>query len=198
MQPAAPAYQRHDLTAGIVHLRFGAFARSHLAMYVDRMLTSGASPEWGICGVGLLPADARIRDGLRKRDHTYTLVLKHPDGQLTACTIGSVCGYLHAPDDPRAVIEQLAGTSTRIASLTVTEGGWSTDDPAGAFDLLLQALSIRRDQGLPPFTVLSCDNIEGNGEVARRVVLALAEARDPSLARWIADEGAFRARWWTG
>ncbi|MDT7572937.1 MAG: mannitol 2-dehydrogenase [Actinomycetota bacterium] len=191
MTLARPGYPRDELTAGIVHLGFGAFARSHLAMYVDRMLAAGAPPEWGICGVGLLPADARLRDGLRKQDHTYTLLLKYSDGQLTASTIGSACGYLHAPDEPRAVVDLMAAASTRIVSLTVTEGGWSTEDPAGVFDLVLQALAARRDRGLPAFTVLSCDNIEGNGEVARRVVLGLAEARDPALAQWLADEGAF-------
>ena len=43
---------------------------------------------------------------------------------------------------------------------------------------IVWALKVRRDGGsrLPPFTVLSCDNLEGNGKVTRTVVTELATA----------------------
>ena len=38
---------------------------------------------------------------------------------------------------------------------------------------------------------MSCDNIQGNGDVARRQFTAYAELRDPDLAAWIRDEVPF-------
>ena len=89
--------------------------------------------DWGICGVGLLPGDARMRDALASQDHTYTLTLKHSDGHHESTVIGSIHDYLFAPDDPQAVLRFMAEPATRIVSLTVTEGGYNIDDATGAF-----------------------------------------------------------------
>ncbi len=48
-------------------------------------------------------------------------------------------------------------------------------------------LARRRDRGVEPFTVVSCDNIEGNGHVARRALIAFATLRDPHLGEWVAE-----------
>src|SRR6185312_1814541 len=106
--------------------------------------------------------------------------------------VGAIVEYLLAPDDPEAVIDKLAFQSTRIVSLTITEGGYdvdgeSDDKPATAFGMITEALRRRRDRGLEAFTVMSCDNIEGNGELTRRALTAAA-ARDAELAEWIDRE----------
>src|SRR5690606_35430735 len=103
-------------------------------MYLDRLMNEGKALEWGICGVGVLPGDQRMRDALRAQDHLYTLVIKHPDGTFEPRVIGSIVDYLFAPDDPEAVIEKLADESTRIVSLTVTEGGYNFNAVTGEFD----------------------------------------------------------------
>jgi mannitol 2-dehydrogenase len=209
---AGPAYDRSRVTTGIVHFGFGNFHRAHQAMYIDRLLTAGEGFEWGICGVGVLPSDARMRDVMRAQSGLYTLVLKHPDGTLEPRIIGSVTDYLFAPDDPEAVLRVLVAPTTRIVSMTVTEGGYNTDRVTGEFDLshpqvaadlrpgavpltvfglIVEGLRRRRDAGLPPFTVMSCDNIQGNGDVARGSFVAFADAKDPDLGRWIADTVSF-------
>ena len=38
---------------------------------------------------------------------------------------------------------------------------------------------------------MSCDNLLGNGDVTRRMLLAFLELRDPSLRSWVAANGAF-------
>ena len=101
---ATPAYDRSAVRTGIVHLGVGGFHRSHQAMYLDRLMNQEQALEWGICGVGVLPSDARMRDVLTAQDGLYTLVLAHPDGFLEARVIGSMVEYLHAPDDPEAVL----------------------------------------------------------------------------------------------
>jgi len=44
---------------------------------------------------------------------------------------------------------------------------------------------------MPPFTVLSCDNIPHNGKVAGQMLTAFAQKQDPYLAKWIQTEVTF-------
>jgi mannitol 2-dehydrogenase len=209
---AVPTYDRSTVTAGIVHVGVGAFHRAHQAMYVDRLLNQGLAQDWGICGVGVLPGDSAMRDALQAQDGLYTLVIKHPDGSLEPRVIGSIVQYLLAPDDPEAVIEKMASETTRIVSLTVTEGGYNVHPVTGEFDdratailadavpgavpgttfgLITEALVRRRDRGLAPFTVMSCDNIQGNGHVARKMFAAFARLRSDELADWLLANVSF-------
>lgn len=207
-----PTYERAAVTTGIVHFGVGGFHRAHQAMYLDRLMNAGQALDWGICGVGLLPHDAHVRDVMAAQDCLYTLVLKDPDGTWTPRVIGSIVEYLFAPDDPEAVLEKLADPATRIVSLTVTEGGYNVHPVTGAFDendpgvrrdladgavpqtvfgLVVEGLRRRRDRGIPPFTVLSCDNIQGNGDVARKMFGAYATLKDPELGAWVAANVTF-------
>jgi mannitol 2-dehydrogenase len=209
---AVPCYDRSALTTGIVHFGVGGFHRAHEAMYLDRLMSEGKALDWAICGVGVMPADERMRQVLRAQDGLYTLVVKSPDGGLDARVIGSIVEYLYAPDDPDAVIEKMASPAVRIVSLTVTEGGYNfnavtgefmADNPdvrhdlrPGAlprttFGLITAAIERRRERGLPPFTIMSCDNIQGNGEAARRSFVAYARLRDPALASYVAENVRF-------
>ncbi|PFG30103.1 mannitol dehydrogenase family protein [Paramicrobacterium agarici] len=208
---AVPSYDRSRVTAGIVHFGVGGFHRAHQAKVIDDLLSQGVADDWGICGVGVMPSDKRMRDVLEAQDHLYTLVEKHADGELTARVIGSIVDYLYAPDDPEAVIERMADPSIRIVSLTVTEGGYNinqvtgefqlddarvahdltSDAPETVFGLVVEALRRRRDRGITPFTVMSCDNLQNNGEVARHAFTAFAHAKDADLAAWIDDNVLF-------
>jgi mannitol 2-dehydrogenase len=207
-----PAYDRDRVRTGIVHIGVGGFHRAHEAMYLDRLLEQGKAEDWGICGVGVLPSDRRMAEVMAAQDGLYTLVVKHPDGTLEPRVVGSIVEYLLAPDDPEAVVERMADEATRIVSLTVTEGGYNVSPVTGEFDatapdvladlqpgavprtafgLITEALVRRRQRGLPPFTVVSCDNIQGNGHVARRSFTAFAGVRDPELGAWVDREVPF-------
>ncbi|WP_020112356.1 mannitol dehydrogenase family protein [Rhodococcus sp. 114MFTsu3.1] len=209
---AVPTYDRSEVTAGIVHFGVGGFHRAHQAMYVDRLLQQGEASEWGICGVGVLPGDRKMKDVMDAQDCLYTLALKHADGTWDTRVVGSIVEYLFAPDDPEAVIEKMAAESTRIVSLTITEGGYNFSATTGEFDaenpsiqadlkdgavpsttfgLVVAALARRKDRGLKPFTIMSCDNIEGNGHIAQSTFTAFAHLKDPELAQWLTAEGAF-------
>src|SRR5215213_6955223 len=192
---AVPTYDRSRLTAGVVHLGVGGFHRAHEAMYHDRLLNSGGGLDWGVCGVGVMPRDQPMRDALAAQDRLYTLMLKHGDGSQTARVIGSIAEYLFAPDDRDAVIEKMADRATRIVSLTITEGGYDVaNDPtprAGTWALIGEALSRRRARGVEPFAVMSCDNLQANGAVARAALTAVAGIEDPGLAEWISDHVSF-------
>ena len=175
-------------------------------MYLDTLMNNGAALDWGICGIGLQPSNRRIRDVLAAQDGLYTLVLRHGDGTWDPRVIGSITEFLFAPDDPGAAIEKIAAPATRIVSLTITEGGYNLDDVTGEFNssdpsvladlqpgavprtvfgIVAEALARRRARGIPAFTILSCDNIPGNGHVSQRAFTAFARLRDPGLADWM-------------
>ncbi|UXA07588.1 mannitol dehydrogenase family protein [Mycobacterium sp. SMC-2] len=185
-----PAYDRSRMGVGIVHFGVGGFHRSHQAMYIDRLLNDGLARDWGICGVGVLPGDRRMRDVLRAQDHLYTLILEHPDGSRQPRVIGSIVDYRYAPDDPEAVIELLASPGTRIVSLTITEGGYHPP-LSDVFPLVAEGLNRRRERGLPSPTIVSCDNIVENGSAARRAFTSCAERLNPELAHWMREHTKF-------
>ncbi len=194
---------------GIVHLGLGAFFRAFGCIYVaDAMAVSGG--DWGIVGVSLRSADTR--DALRGMGWAYTAVTLAADGERPR-RITVLNDVLVAPENPEAVLIAMAEPAVRIVTLTVTEKGYchnpatgqlNPDHPEIRHDLshalpvsapgfLVRALARRRAAGVPPFTVLTCDNLPENGKLVRRVVLGLARLIDPALADWIASEGRFPA-----
>jgi mannitol 2-dehydrogenase len=184
---AKPSYDRSEISVGIVHFGVGGFHRAHQAMYVDRLLEAGKAKEWGICGVGVLPGDRKMATVMADQDGLYTLILMNPDGTRDARVIGSIVDYKFAPDDPEAVVELIAAPTTRIVELTITEGGYAVDDagPDSVFGLVTAALARRKERGVASPTIVSCDNIEGNGDVARAAFTRYAERTQPDLAEWM-------------
>ncbi|MFL6065098.1 MAG: mannitol dehydrogenase family protein [Friedmanniella sp.] len=200
-----PTYDRTELTPAVVHIGVGGFHRAHQAAYFDALAREGISTDWGITGVGL--RSPQMGEVLRDQDNLYTLVVRSA-GKDEVRVIGSVVRYLYAPDDPEAVLATLADEKTRLVTLTITGSAYPVGDvdpgdalvradvespgaPGTAFGYVVEGLDRRRRAGLRPFTVLSCDNMQHNGESTRRAVLSTARLRDPELASWIEAEVAF-------
>lgn len=207
---AVPAYTAADLTAGIVHFGVGNFHRAHEAVYLDALFNQGLGRDWGLVGAGVRPADEQMRRALAAQDWLTTVVEQEAD-RSTARITGAMLDFLPAGNAP-ASIDRLADPAIRIVSLTITEGGYYIDPatqafnrahpdivrdaehlatPKTVFGLLLAGLRRRREAGVAPFTVLSCDNIPGNGHVAESAVTGLAELVHPELARWVKSHVAF-------
>ncbi|ODT82806.1 MAG: mannitol dehydrogenase [Pelagibacterium sp. SCN 64-44] len=207
---AIPLYSRADLTSGIVHFGVGNFHRAHQAVYLDALFNLGEGHDWAIIGAGTRASDAAMRDALRQQDW-LTSVLEQEAASSTAHVTGAMVDYLE-PGDSQAVIAALTDPAIRIVSLTITEGGYYIDpasqkfDPAHpdiawdaahfatpktAFGLILAGLVKRREAGIAPFTIMSCDNIPGNGHVTQNAVAGLAALIDPGLAAWVNEAVAF-------
>ncbi len=201
-----PAYGREALAEkpAIVHLGVGGFHRSHMALYTCEALKQPdvQAEGWAICGVGIMPGDANMRDALQSQDCLYTVLSRGQNtNEVRVC--GAIVKYLLAPDDPEAVLAQMCLPLTKIVSMTITEKGYCASDlgamkldlahplvvhdatephsPKSALGFVVTALARRRATGQPPFTVLSCDNLQGNGTTARTLTLAMAEAMAPAL-----------------
>ncbi len=209
---AVPKYDRASVKAGIVHIGIGGFHRSHQAYYIHQLLEKYNALDWGICGVGLREADRTIYNMLKKQDYLYTLIVQHPNGNIESEVIGSLNNFLLAVDTPNLVIEKMAHPDTKIVSLTITEGGYNFNSTTGLFNFenpdvqhelqypnepktvygfITSALRKRQANGLPPFTVLSCDNIQHNGDMTRKMFLAFAKKQDPELAKWMEEKVGF-------
>lgn len=203
---ALPAYPLNDIRQGIAHIGVGGFHRAHQAYYTDALMNTGEGLDWAICGVGLRAEDRRARDDLAGQDYLFTLFELGDTDDTEVRVIGAISDMLLAEDGARALIDKLADPQIRIVSLTITEGGYCIDDsngefmahlpqiqhdlnhpddPKTVFGFLCAALAKRRANGIPAFTLMSCDNLPHNGAVTRKALLAFAALRDADLGLWI-------------
>ena len=204
---SALPYDRSKVTPGIVHLGIGAFHRAHMAAYVDDLLAR--DPRWGIIGASLRRADTR--EALAPQDFLYTLAMRDASGTKVR-VIGSLLDVLDANTQRQQLIDTLADPRIRIVSLTVTEKGYCHDPASGTLDrkhpdivhdlahpdapvsapgLIVRGLELRRERGIAPFAVMSCDNLPANGKTTGRIVAEFARLRSAELGDYIAANVAF-------
>lgn len=206
---AVPSYSRDDLSAGIVHFGVGNFHRAHQAIYLDDLFSTGKDHDWAIIGAGVLPSDAVMREKLADQDF-LTTVVEQDNNRTGARVTGPMIDILPV-GDTKAIIDALSDPKIRIVSMTITEGGYFIDasgsfnpqhpaiaedgknpaSPKTVFGLIVAGLRARRDKGLQPFTVMSCDNIPHNGKVTKNAVVGLAALSDPAFANWIGENVSF-------
>ena len=201
---ARPAYDRSAVTPGILHLGIGAFHRAHQAVYTDEILS--ADPTWGIVGASLRSEETR--NALRPQHYLYTLATRSGEGERLR-VIGSVKDVIVAEKERPGLLAATGDPRIRIVSLTVTEKGYCHDpssgvlneahpdivhdlaaprDPRSVPGLLVEGIARRRAAGLPPFTVLTCDNLPANGRLVKRLIDRFAALRDADLGKFVAGE----------
>lgn len=209
-----PSYDRTSLKTRIVHLGFGAFHRAHQGLYTHDVAQCSPS-DWGICEVNLFSGDAPISQ-LKQQNFLHSVLEKKAEQGITyteAKIIGTVTEALHPKlDSIDAIIDKMAEPQVAIISLTITEKGYCCDPSTGQLDqanelikhdlenptqpksaigYIVQALLRRYQRGLPPLSILSCDNVQNNGHAARAAVTSFAHLLDEKLAQWIEDNITF-------
>lgn len=211
--PGAPVpYDRTTIQPGIVHIGVGNFHRAHEEFYTNRLLGMGGRDEWGISGVALLPQDEPLYKALKSQDGLYTLTVCGRDGRDEFYEIGSLVDLAWGPKEPEKVIDRIADPRTKIITLTITEGGYNLDKETGKFMLggkdvkhdlehpghprtvfgfMAAGLRKRRKDGSGPVTILSCDNLQHNGDTARKAFTSFIETQDPELAQWVKKNVTF-------
>ncbi|GGG77888.1 mannitol 2-dehydrogenase [Salipiger pallidus] len=208
---ARPGYDRSGLSHGIVHVGLGNFHRAHQAVYLDDLFAKGLDHDWALTGAGVRAPDAKMRNQLKAQDCLSTVIELSATGESPRI-IGSMIDFVEVDETNGPLVAKMTDPATRIVSLTVTEGGYyvnpvtetfdpthpdivadgeAPDAPRTVFGAVVAALRARRAAGTPAFTVMSCDNIPGNGDVTRDAVTGTARLSDPELADWIAENVAF-------
>jgi fructuronate reductase len=201
-----PAFDPAQLKTGIVHLGIGAFHRAHQAVFTEDAIAAGGG-DWGIVGASLQRADAP--DALAAQDGLYTV--ESLGSRAAYRVMGVERAALFAPRDRAQLLAAMAAPATHVVTLTLSEKGYcldadgaldfshpdiaadlaAPDAPRSAIGWLAQALAARRDDGAGPLTILSCDNLQSNGEKLANAVGAFADRTRPDLARWIAQNATF-------
>lgn len=205
-------YDRNRITPGILHIGVGNFHRAHEEFYTNALLADPEQNRWGICGVGLLPGDGFLFKALQGQDNLYTLTVCGRDGRNEVYEIGSLVEFVWGVEDPATVIERIADRNIKVITLTITEGGYNIDKATGEFMLeeeaiqhdlknpehpqtvfgfLAAGLRRRRNSGSGPITVLSCDNLQHNGDTTKKAFTSFIAAQDAGLADWVAENVTF-------
>ncbi|MBA8819408.1 mannitol dehydrogenase [Ochrobactrum sp. P6BS-III] len=208
-----PGYDPAGLKPGIVHFGVGNFHRAHQAVYLDDLFATGEGHDWALVGAGVRASDDAMRDTLKAQDWLTTVVEQeadHAGARITASMVDYVT--ISTEEGRKALMAYLTSADTRIVAMTITEGGYYIDPASQTFDpahpdivadaahpdhpktvfgLIVQALKLRKAAGVQPFTVMSCDNIPGNGHVTEDAVTGLAKLSDPTFADWISANVAF-------
>ncbi|KPH15125.1 mannitol dehydrogenase family protein [Chryseobacterium sp. ERMR1:04] len=212
MSIQAYQYDSKGIQSGILHIGVGNFHRAHQQFYTNELLKHEDQQHWGICGVCLLPSDEKIVTNLRSQDLDYTLTICGRDGKDEIYSIGSLTELIWGVEDPKAVINKIADPAIKIITLTITEGGYNLDKETNAFNLndekikhdldnpnsptsvfgfVAEGLRKRKTDGSGSITILSCDNLQHNGNTAKRAFTTFIEAQDKELAEWVKTNVTF-------
>ncbi|MEM1289096.1 MAG: mannitol dehydrogenase family protein [Pseudomonadota bacterium] len=206
-----PNYDRSSLSPGIIHVGVGNFHRAHQSWYMHQLFQKGLAHDWAILGAGVRPYDTDMRQKLLRQDCLTTLIELDPR-IMTAEVVGSMIDYLPISPDNGPLIKAIADPAIRTVTMTVTEGGYfinpatqgfdethsdvqhdaaNPKTPKTGFGAIITGLKNRKDSGLGPITLQSCDNLQGNGGILRQTIVSLADMSDPKLAKWISANCSF-------
>lgn len=211
-QVMAYNYNREQVKPGILHIGVGNFHRAHEEYYTNLLLENPDQQNWGICGAMLLPSDEHLYHALKSQANEYTLTVCGRDDKDEAYRIGSLIELIWGIENPEAVIAKIADKNIRIITLTITEGGYNIEKATGEFMLedelikhdlqnpqtpkttfgfIAEGLRRRKAAGNGAVTILSCDNLQHNGNTARKAFTSFIEAQDKELAAWMKENVTF-------
>lgn len=205
-------YNREQIKTGILHIGVGNFHRAHEEYYTNLLLEDASQQEWGICGAMLLQSDEKLYKALKKQNNEYTLTVCGRNGIDETFRIGSLVELIWGIENPEAVMNKIADKDIRIITLTITEGGYNIEKATGEFMLedenilydlqhpqaprttfgfVAEGLRRRKAAGNGAITLLSCDNLQHNGNTAKKAFTTFIQAQDPELAAWVAENVTF-------
>lgn len=212
MQVKNYQYNRKNIQSGIIHIGVGNFHRAHEAFYTHLLLNEKDQQNWGICGVCLLPSDEKIVNALRSQNLDYTLTVYGRDGKDQTHLIGSITELFWAAEGIQGILTKISESAIKIISLTITEGGYNLDkatnefiitdekikhdlqypkQPTTVFGIIAEGLRLRRDKGHGGITILSCDNLQHNGNTAKKAFAAFINVQDEELKKWVDKNVSF-------
>ena len=205
-------YARKQIKSGILHIGVGNFHRAHEEFFTNKLLEYPDQQHWGIHGAMLLPTDEHLYKSLIKQDNEYTLTVCGRNGQDKTYRIGSLVSLDWSLENPENILSAIADKDIRIITLTITEGGYNIEKSTGEFILndegvrhdlqnphtpqtifgyVAEGLRRRKSAGNGAVTILSCDNLQHNGDTARKSFMSFVKAQDTKLAAWMEENVTF-------
>lgn len=160
----------------------------------------------------VLPGDERLYKALKEQNGEYTLTVCGRDGKNEVYRLGALVELYWGIEQKEAILDKIADPDIRIITLTITEGGYNISrqtgefmldnaqvahdlanpaNPLTAFGYVAEGLRRRKASGAGPITILSCDNLQHNGNTARRAFMSFVEAQDKELAEWMEENVTF-------
>ncbi|WP_291562927.1 mannitol dehydrogenase family protein [Bacteroides sp.] len=205
-------YNRENVKSGILHIGVGNFHRAHQEYYTSLLLENEDQQNWGICGAMILPSDERLYKALKGQGGEYTLTVCGRNGEDTAYRLGALNELYWGIEEPEKIINKIADKDIKIITLTITEGGYNIEKATGAFILedenirhdlqhhttpktafgyVAEGLRRRMNLGNGSVTILSCDNLQHNGNTAKKAFMSFFCAQDMKLAAWVEKNVTF-------
>ncbi|MFP5367412.1 MAG: mannitol dehydrogenase family protein, partial [Actinomycetes bacterium] len=190
----------------------GAFARAHTAVFTEDAMLASGDPSWGI--VGVTQRSDTVARQLAPQDGLFT-VAERGSGAARLRIVSSIVEAISGKDQPKTVVDRIAAPTTHVVTLTITEKGYridphtgslNIDDPQVQADLaghppqtaigqITRGIQQRACNGTGPLTVVSCDNLPGNGELTgtlvRAFAAALPKAESEPLLSWLENYVTF-------
>ena len=206
------SYNRNQVKAGILHFGVGNFHRAHLEYMTNKLLENNTQQQWGICGAMILPGDDRLYHALKKQNGEYTLTVCGRDDSIHVYKIGALVELYWGIEEQEQILAKIASKDIKIITLTITEGGYNISrqtgefmldnaqvvhdlknpqQPQTAFGYVAEGLRRRKAAGNGPITILSCDNLQHNGNTARKAFMSFVEAQDKELVKWMKENVTF-------
>ena len=206
-------YDRKQVKAGICHIGVGNFHRAHEEFYTNQLLEKFADQRnWGICGLQLLTFDEKLHRLLKSQDGMYTVTVCGRTGHDETHAIGSLVELIYGVEHPEEVFNKIASPDIKIITMTITEGGYNIDNltgefvlteknvahdlkdpshPVTAFGFVAEGLRHRIKAGAGPITILSCDNLQHNGNTCKKAFTTFFKAQDEELFKWVEKNVTF-------
>ena len=141
-----------------IHLGLGRFHRAHQAVYLQ-------NAGYDITAFSMRSPRAAL--ALAEVGHKYELEVCG-QGQTASQTITSIDEALFIADHEARFLELMADPDVTTLTLTITEKGYSPDGPT--LNYLAKGILARQSQHSQPLHLLSCDNLNGNGDLLARLL----------------------------
>ena len=210
--PILPGLERGELTSSVVHIGVGNFHRSHQEVFFQRYMEKSGARNLGVYGISTRDNDKALASLLNEQDCLYTVLEQSDCDETGDYIISSLLSHNILSEGCAQIMEKLTDPGTTLVTLTVTEGGYNFNDSTGEFQLsnpdiqhdltassgpktfyglIYESLRLRREKGIPPYDLLSCDNVEKNGRMLKKGVLTFAGEKSAEMKEWIEKNVAF-------
>ena len=209
--------KQSPITYRILHVGVGGFHRSHQA-YTIHEYNKLNLDQWEIVGIGLCSWDEHMFKTLKEQNFNYTLVSRCNNfSKVENISVIKNFHFLPSWKEDEFFFPTIVESCVPIISMTITEKGyyfnenhvldrdhenikydlshWRKGDgisvPKTIYGFLSTYFCQLEKKRMNPVTVLSCDNLIGNGNLCRRLCIEFLSLCEPLLIPYVETKICF-------